>query len=117
MVDSSNHSGLLWLLGILDIPILLSFLVAGIRFYKDVETRFAAHQKQAEMMIIQSEKSIMNLRLQISNEYARLAVVQEIEKRVVSHLLRIESKLDVTALKAETAHHKTSHISKGEENL
>lgn len=115
MIDMMQQPTALWVLGMLDIPVFISFLVAGIRFYKDVETRFAAHQKHAEMMMLQCEKNIMDMRLQISNEYARVAVVQEIERRVVSHLLRIESKLDVTALKAEAAHHKMRDTPKSED--
>lgn len=40
-------------------------------------------------------------RLENARSFAPLRDVRDLEKRLVSHLLRIEAKLDVTALKAE----------------
>lgn len=40
-------------------------------------------------------------RLDNTRSFAPLRDVRDLEKRLVSHLLRIEAKLDVTALKAE----------------
>ena len=40
-------------------------------------------------------------RLDAMRSYAPMRDVRDLEKRLVSHLLRIEAKLDVTALKAE----------------
>lgn len=42
-----------------------------------------------------------NDRLDNTRSFAPLRDVRDLEKRLVSHLLRIEAKLDVTALKAE----------------
>ena len=40
-------------------------------------------------------------KLEVAKTYASQSDMRDLEKRLVSHLLRIESKLDVTALKAE----------------
>ena len=40
-------------------------------------------------------------KIEVANHYARLSDVVQLENRLTSHLLRIEVKLDVTALKTE----------------
>ena len=41
-------------------------------------------------------------KLDVARNYARSGDLRELEGRITSHLLRIEAKLDVTALKAES---------------
>ena len=96
--------GVLLLLSGLDIPIFISFVVAIIRHYRETDKKFNQQEKAYEIMKVELERQLSDYMLKISNEYARLSIVRDIERRVVSHLLRIESKLDVTALKAEAAH-------------
>lgn len=43
-------------------------------------------------------------KLDVARNYARTGDLRELEGRITSHLLRIEAKLDVTALKAEALH-------------
>jgi len=43
-------------------------------------------------------------KLHVAQHYARSGDLRELESRITSHLLRIEAKLDVTALKAEALH-------------
>ncbi len=43
-------------------------------------------------------------KLEVARHYARVIDLRVLEGRITSHLLRIEAKLDVTALKAEALH-------------
>ncbi len=43
-------------------------------------------------------------KLEVARHYARALDLRVLEGRITSHLLRIEAKLDVTALKAEALH-------------
>ena len=43
----------------------------------------------------------MEFRLEVAKSYAQASDVKELEGRLTSHLLRIEAKLDTTALKTE----------------
>ncbi len=104
--DISQQSDILWLLAGVDIPVILSLIIAIIRYYKETEKRFSDHEKMCDLLRLELDKKLIDQTLKMSNEYARISVVREIERRVVSHLLRIESKLDVTALKAEAVHFK-----------
>ncbi len=106
MSNLTQQADVLWLLAGFDIPVILSLIVAIIRHYKETEKRFNDHEKMCDLLRLELEKKLIDETLKMSNEYARISVVREIERRVVSHLLRIESKLDVTALKAEAVHFK-----------
>lgn len=107
LYNELQDHGILLLLTGLDIPILLSFVLAIIKNYRETDKRFNDQEKAHEVLKVELERQLSEYMLKISNEYARLSVVREIERRVVSHLLRIESKLDVTALKAEAANQKS----------
>ncbi len=43
--------------------------------------------------------ALSDFKLEVAKSYAATADVRELEKRLVSHLLRIEAKLDKTAMK------------------
>lgn len=101
-----NEPGFFLLISGLDLSVFIALAISILRHFKDLENRFHEHEKKRELLKVELERQLTDHMLAISNEYARLSVVQEIERRVVSHLLRIESKLDVTALKAEAAHQK-----------
>ncbi|MES2728504.1 MAG: hypothetical protein V4621_00195 [Pseudomonadota bacterium] len=40
-------------------------------------------------------------RLEVARNYAQIADMRDLERQLIDHLLRIEAKLDKTALKAE----------------
>ena len=58
-------------------------------------------RREAEDAIEQMRESLTDFRLEVAMTYASQAAMRELETRLTSHLLRIEAKLDVTALKAE----------------
>ncbi len=46
-------------------------------------------------------RDVSNFRLFVAQHYASFMQTRELEQRLTAHLLRIEAKLDATALKAE----------------
>jgi hypothetical protein len=54
----------------------------------------------------QLRDALSAFKLEVAKTYASQTDLRELEARLTSHLLRIESKLDATALKAEAAHTK-----------
>ena len=52
-------------------------------------------------MIWRLRDEISNHKIKVAEDYAERADVKILEQRLTAHLLRIEAKLDVTALKAE----------------
>ncbi len=94
----------LWLVTGMDIPMLMTMIWLAIKYYKETEKRLNDVEKLFETIRGNFEQKLLDYKLHVANEYARLSMVKEMEMRVVSHLLRIESKLDVTALKTEAVH-------------
>lgn len=52
-------------------------------------------------MIWRLKNELSEYKIEVANHYARVSDVMQLETRLTSHLLRIEVKLDVTALKTE----------------
>ena len=55
-----------------------------------------------EKRTIELRESLGNYKLEVAQNYITHDEVRELEARIVSHLLRIEAKLDTTALKTES---------------
>lgn len=55
----------------------------------------------------QMREALAAFKLEVAKTYASQTDLKALEDRLVSHLLRIETKLDATALKAEAARAKT----------
>lgn len=72
-------NGILWWISVIEIPALAGLLALVLRL------RDALTQEKLEAM----------------RNFASVNAVRELEQRLVSHLLRIEAKLDTTALKTE----------------
>jgi len=68
---------LLWWLSVIEIPVLSGLF----------------------WMIWRLKSELAEYKIQVANSYARSSDVLQLESRLTSHLLRIEVKLDVTALK------------------
>lgn len=53
-------------------------------------------------MIWKIKSELADYKIEVANTYAKVSEVMQLENRLTSHLLRIEVKLDVTALKTES---------------
>jgi len=78
-MDNFFMNDLMWWVTIIEIPALAGLLAMFLRL--------------RDTMVTDKLEAIQN--------FAAASDVSELEKRLVSHLLRIEAKLDVTALKTE----------------
>lgn len=52
-------------------------------------------------LILNVMRDLANFRLFVTQNFASFAQTRELEQRLTAHLLRIEAKLDTTALKTE----------------
>lgn len=78
-MDNFFSSDLMWWISIIEIPALAGLLI----------------------LFLKLRDTIASDKLEAMRMFAVNADVGELERRLVSHLLRIEAKLDVTALKTE----------------
>lgn len=92
---------LVWWVTVIDLP-----AMAGL-FWLIWRTRQDFKQNHDQLQIVldhrcdQLREALHAFKLEVARHYASQSDVRTLEKRLVEHLLRIESKLDQTALKAE----------------
>lgn len=79
-----------WWITVVDLPAMSALFWLIWRTRREVEYE---NNRMREMLA--------SYKLEVAGHYARNSDLQALEKRLTSHLLRIEAKLDVTALKAE----------------
>lgn len=65
------------------------------------------HKKDGDKEALALREALMAFKLEVAKSYASIADVKDLEVRIVAHLLRIEAKLDRTALKAESLRKET----------
>jgi hypothetical protein len=60
-------------------------------------------------LILNLRREMNALQLDCARTYATAAQMRELEQRLTAHLLRIEAKLDTTALKTENVNARLTH--------
>ena len=78
-METGFSNGLLWWITAIELPALAGLLA----------------------LVLRLREALAGERLEAVKTYATFGAVRELENRLVSHLLRIEAKLDTTALKTE----------------
>jgi hypothetical protein len=89
-METVFSEGLLWWIKVIELPALAGLLALVIKIREDIN--------------IEKIEAIRN--------FASVNAVRELEQRLVSHLLRIEAKLDTTALKTESLARRDHHDGK-----
>ena len=82
--------GLTWWVTIIELPALTALL------YMVLRTR-----KEFDLAIRHVHEALSDFQIEVAKSYASSNDLKDLESRIVNHLLRIESKLDRTALKTE----------------
>lgn len=90
-----------WWVTAVDIPALSGLLLLIWRSRRDVEVSLRNMRETVETRSSQMREGLSAFKLEVAKSYASHGDLKELENRLVSHLLRIEAKLDATALKAE----------------
>jgi len=94
---------LIWWITAFDLPAMGGLLWLIWRTRRDGERAVDHLQDVLERRSNQLREGLNGFKLEVAKNYASHSDIRELEERIVSHLLRIESKLDSTALKAEAA--------------
>ena len=94
-------SDLTWWITMIDLPALgaLFWLIWRTRHENEQEIdhlRDVVESRNAQM-----REALSAFKLEVAKSYASVSDLRDLETRLVSHLLRIEAKLDSTALKTE----------------
>lgn len=92
---------LVWWITVIDLPAMAGLFWLIWRTRQDTEDTAAHLQTLLERRTEQLRDALNAFKLEVAKTYASQNDLRQVELRIVDHLLRIEAKLDATALKAE----------------
>ncbi len=95
---------LAWWITAIDLPALGSLFWMIWRARKESEISIRHLRDIIDSRNAQMREALSSFKLEVAKNYASISDLRELEMRLVSHLLRIESKLDTTAMKTEALH-------------
>ncbi|MBP7721332.1 MAG: hypothetical protein KA155_02240 [Alphaproteobacteria bacterium] len=101
-------SDLVWWITVFDLPAMAGLFWLIWRTRQDSEMAVDDLHALLARRSDQLREALNAFKLEVAKTYASQTDLRELEGRLTSHLLRIESKLDATALKAEALKAKTS---------
>jgi L-lysine 2,3-aminomutase len=101
-------SGLIWWITAVDIPVLSTLFWMIHRTRRESVEAVKKLQEIVDVRSTQLRGALSAFKLEVAKSYASVTDMKDLESRIVSHLLRIESKLDQTALKTEALRGKKS---------
>lgn len=94
---------LMWWITVFDLPAMAGLFWLIWRTRRDGEEALDHLQDLLDQRSSQLREGLNAFKLEVAKNYASHNDLRALEARLVGHLLRIESKLDRTALKAEAA--------------
>lgn len=92
---------LAWWITVVDLPALGSLFWMIWKTRREGEESLKHLRDVIESRNAQMREALSAFKLEVAKSYAAVSDLKDLESRLVGHLLRIESKLDVTALKTE----------------
>jgi hypothetical protein len=96
------ESGLIWWITAVDLPALSGLLWLVFHSKREADEAIDTLHETLDVRSNQLREALSAFKLEVAKSYASVTDMKDLETRIVSHLLRIESKLDQTALKTES---------------
>ncbi len=97
-METIFSSGLAWWITAVDLPVMSGLFWLILRIRHDSEEAIDLLHETLDVRCSQLRETLSAFKLEVAKSYASVADMKDLEGRIVSHLLRIESKLDKTAL-------------------
>ena len=95
-------SGLIWWITAVDLPALSGLLWLIFHSRNEANDAIGALHETIDVRSNQLREALSAFKLEVAKSYASVTDMKDLETRIVAHLLRIEAKLDRTALKTES---------------
>jgi hypothetical protein len=92
---------IIWWLTAIDLPALSGISAFIWRTRRDCDMSLRRLREIVDARGAQMREALSAFKLEVAKNYASITDMKELEMRLVSHLLRIEAKLDTTAMKTE----------------
>lgn len=95
-------TGLIWWITAIDLPVLSGMFWLILRIQRDAQEAIDTLSDMLDVRSTQLREGLSAFKLEVAKSYASVTDMKDLETRIVAHLLRIEAKLDQTALKTES---------------
>ncbi len=92
---------LVWWISVFDLPAMAGLFALIWRTRRECDEAVTHVQSMLELRSDQFREALHAFKLEVAKTYASQRDLRALEGRLVAHLLRIETKLDKTALKTE----------------
>ena len=93
-MDLTLPSHMIWWISVVDIPASASLFILFWRGKKEADLQLDHLNRLLETRHSQLRDSLSSYKLEVAKTYSTQSELRNLEGRLVSHLLRIESKLD-----------------------
>lgn len=93
-MDPTRTLDLIWWISAVDLPALGGLFWLILRTRRDTDQQLDAARRLADAGDTRLRESIADFKLEVAKSYASLANLNDVERRLVAHLLRIEAKLE-----------------------
>lgn len=95
-MNASWSIDLIWWITAVELPVLASLFWMIWRNRRDFETQISNVREHTEQNTSDARESLSAYKLEVAKNYASIAYMKDVERRLTSHLVRIENKLDTT---------------------
>jgi hypothetical protein len=85
--------GFQWWISAIEIPVFTFLFILINKNKKENDEKIERVRNLIETNYIQLKDCVSNYKLEVAKSYASITSLKEVEKRLVSHLLRIEGKI------------------------
>ena len=93
-MDPSLAPALSWWITMVELPVIGALFWMLWRIRRDTEQALDAERRRADAAMAALTQTVADYKLEVAQTFASVADVNEVERRLVGHLLRIEAKLD-----------------------
>lgn len=99
-----------WWITAVELPVLSGLFWLIWRAWREGEQAIRTLRDIVDTRNAQMPEALAAFKLEVAKSYASITDMKELEVRLVTHLLRIEAKLDTTAIKTEVLHAREDRI-------
>lgn len=85
-----------WWISAVEIPVLASLFWFVLKSRHELDRNAENNRRFFDRGTAQLKEALFAYKLEVAKSYASISYIKDLEKRITSHLLRIEEKLDAT---------------------
>ncbi len=101
---------MIWWISAVELPVIGALVMMIWRTRRESEETARHLREMVETRTSQLREALSGFKLEVAKTYASHHDMSDLEARLVGHLLRIEAKLDKTALKTEAIRAETTRL-------